>query len=156
MIKNLLINSTKWNPAYTPNNNNVPLSYGNLSYTIDWSFLEEHKDYKVTFSFVSKEIVDIMAENLYLINLPLTATAEVYEAGNGIYKKQTNIIGVIHPAVIDAPNGRLHAMSQDNPPFTIRGRPSNQVVNVNIQTLAGATYNLLNDYVLILSFEEVR
>lgn len=158
MIKNVIFNSRNFAQAYTANAvPGTPDNYGDISYLIDWSFLEEGKRYKVDFSFVSEQILNITANHTAQLSVPLTATAEVYSAGAGVYKTQSNIIGTIYPQLVGAANGQLKAsVYNDNPSFTVHGRPSNNVVNVRVLGLDGVVDNIGVHYVLTLSFEEVR
>lgn len=150
MIKKLILNSNNCNTGYDYSNK------GNLTYTLDWSFLDETKSYKVNFTFVSKQVASITGNSTYQISVPLTATAETYITTQRTNKVQTNVIGCIHPNLVGATNGQYKTTVNDNPAFTIHSRPSNNIINVQVLDFDNSTVvNIGVDYILTLYFEEM-
>lgn len=159
VTKNLILNSKNCNKVYTPmtgGNPNNPLNFGNITYTIDWSFLDEQKAYNVSFSFVSEKIQIAVTKDLYLINIPLTASAEAYTTNQNINKATTNMVGVAHSVSYDGNECYCKVSTNDNPPFTIHSRPSNNILNVTITDVANTIADIEANYVLILSFTEIK
>ena len=159
VTKNLILNSRNCNKVYTPmtgGNPNNPQNFGNISYTIDWSFLDEQKAYNVSFSFVTEKIQIAVAKDLYFINIPLTASAETYTTNQTVNKAITNVVGVAQPISYDGIECQCNVSTNDNPPFTIHSRPSNNILNVTITDVANTIADLEANYVLILSFTEIK
>jgi hypothetical protein len=147
-------------------NNKLPVSVnnGNAIYNIDWSYLENDCNYKLNFSFVSKQIgqtTDLIMNNVYLLTFPDLGSRRCFIAGNTTTTQSSGEIGMLRPYAIGGATANtnfwgLTANTNDNPPIIIRGRPSSNQFTVQIYTIdKTAIYNPVADYVLLLHFEKI-
>lgn len=148
------------------------LSYNKLSgvnsdavYNIDWSFMSDDCDYKLSFSFVSKQVgqtTDLIMNSVYLLTCPDLGSRRCYLAGKTTTTLSSSEIGILRPYGIAGQTAGstfygLSANTNDNPPIIIRGRPSSNQFMVQIYTIdKQALINLNADYVLLLHFEKIK
>jgi hypothetical protein len=135
---------------------------GNATYQIDWSFLPNDCDFKMSFTFISKQEAAAGASvmnQVYLITSPDLASRLVYSAGKTTTTQSSPDLGYVYPnfAVVGASTyyGFI-ARATDNNPIYIRGRPTSNQFTVQIySTDKSFIHNMAADYVLTLTFEKI-
>ena len=152
MIYNLFLNSKKYNSASSA------VSRGQRVYAIDWSFLPENKAFNLTFKFLSQHPTLVLSSNnISLISASFGPLALSCSGGSVIQRQNSNIIGSINVRSATA-NSDFHMFSTpiDNPPITLLSRPSNNLLEITITDIDMVQVPLDTDYILTLSFEEVK
>jgi len=154
MIYNLYLNSLANTPLTNYYSANTTLNRGQRIYAVDWSFLPEDKQFEVSFKFLARGLT-LTANDIYYItgnfNQPNCITA-----GSDIRRNTNNILGVVKPRqVTGSTDVQLIASPKDNEPILLLRRPNDNFLEIKLITNNGTQYNLANDYLMILSFQEV-
>jgi hypothetical protein len=156
MIYNLVLNSATNQYASAI----LPSDMGQRVYGIDWSFLPENKNFKVTFSFLCKRHTTAYSyQDIYMLAANFGPMALVWEGSNKIQSKNSMILGALRTTMgnaMVATDTVLCANYSDNPPFMLLGRPTNNLLEIWVwKNTAGTGSSLPTDYILTLSFEAV-
>ena len=136
---------------------------GDALFNINWSFLDDNCDHKVTFQFSSKSLTtDAQVMNqVYLLCTPDLGNRNCFIAGNTSSTMSSNELGIIRPsevAVVGAASYyNLLARAGDNPPIILHGRPSNNQFSIEIYEIdKSAIYVPPTHWVMILHFEKIE
>lgn len=161
-------------------------SIGDAFYNINWSFLPNDCDYKMTFKFLSEQEAIVNGTSLneiYILSSPDLGSRNCYYAGKTTTTQSSNDFGVIYPYFMQHSVAQTGTISQntaptpntttqtvgfnsyygfkanasDNLPIYFRGRPSDNQLNIQIYNIdRTAIHALTADYVLMLNFEKVK
>lgn len=136
---------------------------GDALFNINWSFLDDNCDHKVTFNFSSKSLIaDAQIMNqVYLICSPDLGNRNCYIAGNTTSTMSSNELGIIRPselAVVGATGYyNLISAADSNPPIILHGRPSNNQFGIQIFGIDKTViYVPASDWIMILHFEKIN
>ena len=94
-------------------------SIGNAHYNINWSFLPNDCDYKISFSFLSKQEAVAGAtvlNQVYLISSPDLGSRNCYFAGKTTTTQSSNELGAIRPYFSRIPLATTGTISQNTAP----------------------------------------
>ena len=160
-------------------------SNGDAIYNINWSFLPDNCDYKISFSFISKQEAtagNSVMNQVYLISSPDLGSRQSYIAGKTTTTVSSNEIGAIYPYAIQvsaaqtgtitnntAPTANtttqtigfntyygFKAAASDNVPIYMRGRPTSNQFTVQIYAIDKSFIHAMSaDYALTINFEKV-
>lgn len=150
MIYNLILNSLDAQHSTATASNYI--------WAIDWSFLPEGKQFKVTTTFQCKAGASVRTynDNKHLImNFPNTTN---YSGRTTIEKQNTRAV-----STISLTNGRysvgtdaiLFKRPCDTPPFYLMDRPNDNFISCQLLNTTGGTYGQPGTMFIILSFEEI-
>jgi hypothetical protein len=157
MIYNLFLNSTPNNPLTNYHSAITANNRGQRVYAVDWSFLPENKKFEVSFRFASKASA-FTANDLYYITTNFGPTSTSLSGGSMVRRQNNNIIGTLKVRSISTTAGDLQLVSLplENEPVLLLQRPTNNLLEVSIMSNPSTQYNLTTDYLLTLSFTEVK
>lgn len=154
MIYNLYLNSLTNNPLTNYYSANSTNNRGQRIYAVDWSFLPEDKEFQVSFKFISRGLT-LTANNIYNIVANFNQP-NCISAGSDIRRNTNSILGVIKPRQITGDTDvQLIANPKDNEPVSLLKRPNDNFLEIKIVDNDGVQFNLGQDYLMILSFEEI-
>ena len=128
-------------------------------YAIDWSFLPEHKRFKMTFSMVSKKrTLNGFNAGANIIRVRCNLGGMFQQNKNGSNNGNNDFIGciVIKRASDDTNDNRIKTLPHHNPPTFLPSRPTGNFITVEIvnnnETL---NLGLSGSYCMTLFFEEI-
>ena len=139
----------------------------NKNYYIDWSAVLPDKNFKLTFSFISKGCEIVSLGLIPLVTIDFLNQGKIVasqQSATSYQATSSNLLGLIFPTYLD-PNGHkayFRADRQLNNPIYI-SRPNQNNFNVRMTTNGNPPALWLDEttvpadfpqYVLILSFEE--
>ena len=158
MIYNLFLN------AYT----NAPLTnyysavsatdYSQRVFAIDWSFLPQDKNYKVSFKFASRAASLTNSDQIY-VTANFLPNSTTLAGGSVVQQNNTSLLGLLKVRAATPSNADIQYFSnpKDNQPVYLFGRPNNNFLEINLKTYAGVNATLTNlIWYMVISFEEVR
>ena len=136
----------------------------NKNYYIDWSAILPDKNFKLTFSFISKTNTIKILLNIPIITIDFLNQGNVDICQTTYQATSSNILGLIFPTYLDPTNHNAYFRADknyNNPIYLSRPRQNNfnvRIVNNANPPIAwvdeAGTPLDLKPYVLILSFEE--
>ena len=133
-----------------------------VQYNFNWSVLEEKSKYELTFTFASRDIPAVNADDHYAIRLTGLGVLNNYTPTASSVASSNEIIGMIHPQAVPlaAATGTtyyLYADTVTNPPVFIRQKPTGNNFRVEIVYLNDTGAYVINDeWVLILHFKKIK
>lgn len=152
MSINLVLNS----------DNSLFYNAGLARFFVNWSqFFEDdsHAKYDMTFSFISIPDSTVDDEDLYVIafdNLGSTLKTITPIGQNGVGSTSSTIMGIVKPErVQNSSENRLFSNYLDNPPVTIWGRPSENLLEVSFKDLDNVIANKEPHFVMIVRFQKL-
>ena len=152
MSINLVLNS----------DNSLFYNAGLARFFVNWSqFFEDDSNakYNMSFSFSSKPDSTVDDTDLFVVafdNLGSTLKTITPIGQNGVGSTSSTIMGIIKPErVQSASNNRLIADYSTNPPVTIWGRPSENLLEVSFKDLEDVLANKEPHFVMIVRFEKL-
>jgi len=152
MSINLVLNS----------DNSLFYNAGLARFFVNWSqFFEDdsHAKYNMSFSFMSKPDATVDDDDLFVVafdNLGATLKTITPIGQNGVGSTSSTVMGLIKPErVQNASNNRLIAEYSTNPPVTIWGRPSENLLEVSFKDLDDVLANKEPHFVMIVRFEKL-
>ena len=155
MIYNLYLNSLANTPLTNYYSAVLSTNRGQRIYAVDWSFLPDNKQFEVSFKFLSRGLT-LTANDIYNLTANFTQP-NCISAGSDIRRNTNSILGVIKPRqVTSSTDVQLVANPKDNEPIFLLKRPVDNFLEIKILDNDGAQYNLGQDYIMIISFEEVN
>ena len=158
MIYNLFLN------AYT----NAPLTnyysavsatdYSQRVFAIDWSFLPQDKNFKVSFKFASRAASLTNSDQIY-VTANFLPNSTTLAGGSVVQQNNTSLLGLLKVRAGTPSNADIQYFSnpKDNLPVYLFGRPNNNFLEIILKTYAGVNATLTNlIWYMVISFEEVR
>ena len=152
MSINLVLNS----------DNSLFYNAGLARFFVNWSqFFEDdsHAKYNMSFSFTSKPDSSVDDDDLYVVafdNLGSTLKTITPIGQNGVGSTSSTVMGIVKPErVQSASENRLIADYTMNPPVTIWGRPTENLLEVSFKDLDNVLANKEPHFVMIVRFEKV-
>ena len=152
MSINLVLNSS----------NSLFYNTGLARFFVNWSqFFEDdsHAKYDMTFSFISKPEATIDDNDLFVVtfeNLGSTLKTIAPIGQSGVGSTSSTIMGIIKPErVQNASSNRLFSNYLDNPPVTIWGRPTENLLEVSFKDLDNALGTKDPHFVMIVRFHKL-
>jgi hypothetical protein len=154
---NVVFNSSK---SVSKVNGNNEVVYG-----VNWGFMDVNKTYKISFNFYTQDIVNLEGDDITQVALFIDGSPATFLAGDSVNYQTSFCLGIVKPQKI-LPGGagvELNILTcdyLDNPPVFLRGRPMNNFVRVQLQSISGNATNyafgLNKEYIMILHLEEVE
>jgi len=136
------------------------ISYGSgkAIFKMNWgSFMTDtDAEYKVSFSFITELTNALASSDLYVLDLGNIGILKCIQGGQ--YNSSiTNQLGWVLPEELHAGGAehRLRASYTDNPPATLVGRPTQDILEINFRDLTGTLSQKTPQFVLFLRFEKV-
>ena len=155
MIYNLFLNSTTDIPLTNYYSAVLDTNRGQRVYAVDWSFLPEDTKFKVSFKFISKN-ASLTGANVYNIVTNFTQPNSV-SGGNEMRRYTNTILGTVKPRMVTGTTDvQLIANPLNNDPIVLNERPSNNLLEIKVLDFANAQYNSPLDYLMIISFQEMK
>ena len=152
MSINLVLNS----------DNSLFYNAGLARFFVNWSqFFEDdsHAKYNMSFSFTSKPDSSVDDDDLYVVafdNLGSTLKTITPIGQNGVGSTSSTVMGIVKPErVQSASENRLIADYTMNPPVTIWGRPTENLLEVSFKDLDNVLANKEPHFIMIVRFEKV-
>jgi hypothetical protein len=160
MIYNLYLNSAQYFSTNDPSNS------AHRVYGVDWSFLPEYKHYKVRFNFLStyNSTTPYSYNNIYMLgSTTMAPLTQVFTGGKTVAKQNSSILGLLrvqqgNTSTAYASDSAIISLANDNAPFCLLSRPSNNLLEINLwkNTAGTLATEMTTSYVLNLSFEEIK
>lgn len=152
MSINLVLNS----------DNSLFYNAGLARFFVNWSqFFEDdsHAKYNMSFSFTSIPDASVDDDDLYVVafdNLGSTLKTITPIGQNGVGSTSSTIMGIVKPErVQNSAENRLIADYTMNPPVTIWGRPTENLLEVSFKDLDNVLANKEPHFIMIVRFEKV-
>lgn len=154
MIYNLFLNSTTNTPLTNYVSAVSAANRGQRLYAVDWTFLPQNKKFKVSFKFVSRQLV-LTANSIYYVSANFTQPTSV-TAGSVVTRKPNTILGTLKPRRVSSDTDcQLTSNPDDNEPVYLLDRPANNFLEITIlDTSTALQYNLAADYLMVLTFDD--
>jgi hypothetical protein len=145
-------------------NSRNSLSYANgvAQFFVNWAqFYEDdpYCKYNVSFSFTTEHGGGLDQDDIFTVNLDnlgsvlRTITSSSGQSENGATSSQ--IIGIVAPFNTTGAHLRLNSDYSDNPPVTIMGRPSQNLLQISFRDLSNTLTAKEPEFLLILRFEKI-
>ena len=155
MIYSLFLNSTTNTPLTNYYSTVDSNNRGQRVYAVDWSFLPDDKQFKVTFKFASKKIASLTADNTAFICANFTQTNNVV-GGNEVRRKPFRFLGIVKPYYVSAATDMSYSANPvENDPIYLSKRPDNNFLEITVCDMTNTLATIAVDYLMVISFEEI-
>ena len=136
------------------------LSYagGKAIFKIAWvQYLSEHKNYKVSFSFITSTDSSLTQDDIYLLSIENPGTVFKQIAGGSNSSSTSTNLGFIYVTKTpdSAPHARLMSEHNTNPPIDICGRINEDLLEIAFRDVSGVLSSKTPQFVLFLRFEAI-
>lgn len=146
MTTNIVLKST----------NSMSYASGKATFKMNWAtFLEDpNAEYLVSFSYITEVDATLNEDDLYVLSLDNIALLKNIQGGE--YNSTTSTeIGLIYSEEPHSSHARLRAEHSTNPPVTLYGRPTQDILEISLRDLTGTLMQKTPQFVLFLRFEKV-
>jgi hypothetical protein len=136
--------------------NSMSYASGKAVFKMNWAtFLEDpNSEYLVSFSYISEVNNTLDEDDLYVLSLDNIALLKNIQGGQ--YNSSTSTeIGIIYSEEPHSSHTRLKADHSTNPPVTLYGRPTQDILEISLRDLTGTLMQKTPQFVLFLRFEKV-
>lgn len=135
---------------------------GVADFFVNWNnFIPEDEsfcEYNLSFSFITNSHSVIDEDDLYSLEVDLGTNLQILGSSDSNQNANAgteNTIGYVRPDY-NHNHFRMRSDYQDNPPVTIKGRPSNNNVKISLRDLTGTISEKEPAFLLILRFEKLN
>ena len=158
MIYNLFLNAYTNAPLTNYYSATTATEYAQRVFAIDWSFLPQDKNFKVSFKFASRAASLTNSDQIY-VTANFLPNSTTLAGGSIVQQNNTSLLGLlkVRPATTGTNDLQYFANPDDNMPVYLYGRPNNNFLEIILKTYAGGNASLTNlIWYMVISFEEVR
>jgi hypothetical protein len=135
---------------------------GVADFFVNWNnFIPEDEsycEYNLTFSYITNSHNVIDENDLYSLEVDLGTNLQILGSSDSNQNANAgteNTIGYVRPDY-NHNAFRMRSDYTDNPPVTIKGRPSNNNVKISLRDLTGTISEKEPAFLLILRFEKLN
>lgn len=135
--------------------NSMSYVSGKAVFKMNWAtFLEDpNAEYLVSFSYITEVDATLNEDDLYVLSLDNIGILKNIQGGE--YNSSTSTeIGLIYSEEPHSSHARLRAEYSTNPPVSLVGRPTQDILEISLRDLTGALMQKTPQFVLFLRFEK--
>jgi hypothetical protein len=135
---------------------------GVADFFVNWNnFIPEDEsycEYNLSFSYITENSSLLAGTDLYSLEVDLGTNLQILGSSDSNQNANAgteNTIGYVRPDY-NHTHFRMRSDYADNPPVTIKGRPSNNNVKISLRDLTGTISQKEPAFLLIMRFEKLK
>lgn len=136
--------------------NSMSYASGKAQFKVNWAqfMADPNAEYLVSFSFITAVDATLDEDDLYVLDLENIGVLKNIEGGN-FNSSTSRTLGYLYPEEPHSSHARIRAEYSTNPPVSLCGRPSSDLLEIAFRDLTGALSAKTPAFVLFLRFEMV-